>query len=155
MKRLILLLGSLLLLAGCESIEPLPSLSERYSAVPPQTKVVESDYRTTYYAAQQAMKKIDFVITKSAQAQGIVNGRSGLHNEDAFNQVRQYSFEVRLRNVDEKHTEVALLLHEQVEGDLSAGATDQALRSHGLYDAYFAALDQVLREGVEIPDTAR
>lgn len=155
MKRLFLLLGVVALFAGCESIDSLPSISERYSAVPPQTRVVEADYRTTYYGAQMAVKKMDFVLTKSAQAQGIINARSGLRTEDAFREVRQYTFEIRLRDVDEKHTEVAVLLHEQVEGDLRPGATNQALRTHGLYDAYFATLDQVLREGVAVPEPGR
>ena len=155
MKRLILLLGATVLFAGCDSLAPLPSLSERYSAVPPQTKVVEADYRTTYYAAQVAAKKIDFVLTKSAQAQGIINARSGLHSDDAFQEVRQFTFEIRLRDIDGKHTEVAALLREQAEGDLRSGASNQALRTHGLYDAYFAALDQALREGVAVPEPGR
>jgi hypothetical protein len=152
MTRWFLLLGVALALAGCDS---LPSVSERYSPVPPQTRTIEADYRTTCYAAQLAMKKIDFVLTKFAPAQGIIDGRSGLRTEDAFREVRQFTLEVRLHEVDDKHTEVAVLLHEQIEGDFQAGATNRALRTHGLYDSYFAMIDQALREGVAVPDPGR
>jgi len=155
MKRLILVLGLTMLVSGCGSLEPLPSVKERYSAVPPQTRVVAADHRTAYYAAQLALKKIDFVLTKSALAQGIIDGRSGLRPDEAFRQTRQFTIEIRLRDQDDQHTEVAVLLHEQIEGDFSAGATDRALRTHGLYDAYFAKLDQVLRAGVAVPDDSR
>ncbi|MBS0662494.1 MAG: lipoprotein [Verrucomicrobia bacterium] len=153
MKRLILLLGAVLLLTGCDSLESLPTPSERYGKVEPKVRTFESDYRTTYFAAQLALKRMDWVLTKSALAQGIVNGRSAVHSENAFSgQNRQYTIEVRLNEVDDRHTEVSVLLHEQIEGDFQAGATDRTLREHGLYDSFYASLDQVLREGVPVPD---
>ncbi len=153
MKRVLLLLGVVLFFSGCESLESLPTFSERYGKVEPKVRTVESDYRTTYFAVQLALKRMDWVLTKSALAQGIVNGRSAVHSEDAFSgQNRQYTIEVRLNETDDRHTEVAAVLHEQIEGDFQAGATDRALREHGLYDAFYSALDQVLREGVPVPD---
>ena len=148
MLRPLLLLGATLLLAGCDS---LPSIGERYSAVPPQTRVFSADHRTTYFAAQLAVKKVDFVLTKSAIEQGIVEARSGLRGDNAFEQVRQLTLEIRLNDIDASHTEVAVLLREQIEDTGHPGATEQTLRAHGLYDTYFAMLEQAIREGANGP----
>ena len=154
MARLLLLLGLTLTLAliGCDS---LPSMGERFSPVTPHTKVLNADHRTAFYAAQRALKAIDFVVTKAALAQGIVNGRSGIRDNEAFGEHRQYTMEIRLNDIDDKHTEVAVLLHEQVEGELHTGATDQVLREHGLYDSYLEVLDQAVRNELASPEPDR
>ena len=66
MKRVLLLLGVVLFFSGCESLESLPTFSERYGKVEPKVRTVESDYRTTYFAVQLALKRMDWVLTKSA-----------------------------------------------------------------------------------------
>jgi hypothetical protein len=145
-------LGLTLALTGCDSV---PSISERFSPVPPQTRVLAVDHRTAFYAAQRALKGIDFVVTKAALAQGLLEGRSEIRHNQAFGEVRQYSFAIQLNDVDDKHTEVAVLLHEQVQGELGVGATDQALRTHGLYDSYFEMLDQGVRDELASPEPGR
>ena len=143
MKRLLMLLGLTLCLAGCDSM---PSMNERFSPVDPQARTFDADHGTTFRAALEALKRIDFVQTKAAQSQGRIEGRSGLRGDDAFREVRQYTMEIKLNDIDDTHTEVSVLLKEQAEGDLRPGATNQPLRSHGLYDAYFAALGGAIKE---------
>jgi hypothetical protein len=48
-------------------------------------------------------------------------------------------------------TEVAVLLREQLEGEFKAGATNEALRTHGLYDSFFEALDKALKDPPAAP----
>ena len=143
MKRFFMLLGLALALAGCDSM---PSMSERFSPVEPQVRTFDADHSATFRAAVAALKQIDFVQTKAAQTQGRIEGRSGLRGDDAFREVLQYTMEIKLNDVDDTHTEVSVLLREQAEGDLRPGATNQPVRSHGLYDAYFAALAQAIKE---------
>ena len=139
-------LGCALFFAGCEAI---PSrVQDRFSTIPPKTQVVAGAQRDVFYAAQGALKRMDFQVSRAAEAQGIVNGFSRIRSGDGLRESRQYSFEIRLHGLGPVETEVAVLLREQIEGGVSSGigATDQPLRQHGLYDAFFATLKKTLAE---------
>jgi len=143
--------GCALLFAGCDAI---PSrVQDRFSAIPPKTQFVGGAQRDVFYAAQGALKNMDFQLSRTAEAQGIVNGFSRIRSGEGPRESRQYSIEIRLHSVGPAETEVAVLLREQIEGGVSSGigATDQPLRQHGLYDAFFAMLKKTLAEKSALP----
>lgn len=143
--RFLTLIVSLLSLATFTGCEMLPSrVTERFATVAPQEREIEAERPEVFQAVQQAFKKIGFKVERALEAQGIVVARSSLRSDDAFVGVRQYAFDVKLREFGEGTTKIAVRLQEQVEGEVKAGATSQVLRDHGLYDSFFAALDEVL-----------
>jgi hypothetical protein len=144
LTSLILVLGLGLVLTGCESISE--RMSERFGTTAPQTRAFPSDQKTVFYAAQKALRRMDFVLTRTAQAQGIVNARSGIRDTAVFGAGRQFTFEIRLHGADATSTQVDVTLTELLEGDFKAGATGKTLRTHGLYDSFYEQLEQALRE---------
>lgn len=152
MKKLLLLCGAGVILAGltgCETISE--GLSGSLTNVPPQARQFDADERQVFFAAQLALKQMDFVLTRTAQAQGIVEGRSHLRDTAVFGAARQFSARVRIRGIEGASTEVAILIHEQSEADFKGGATNRALREHGLYDSFFEHLTRILQEPVHAP----
>ena len=142
--RLFAFLSLTLAFTGCESISE--RMADRFDTVAPQTKAFPADQRTTYFAAQKALKRMDFVLTRSAQAQGIVNARSSVRDTAVFGAGRQFTFEIKVHGVDPESTNVEVRLTELLEGDFKAGATGKTLRVHGLYDSFYDQLHQALRE---------
>lgn len=135
---------ALVFLTGCEM---LPSrVTERFATVEPQEREIEADRAAVFQAVQLAFKKISFKIDRALEAQGIVVARSNLRSDDVFVGVRQYEFDVKVREFGEGSTKIAVRLQEQIEGELKAGPTSQVLRSHGLYDSFYVALDESLAE---------
>ena len=142
--RLHCLLGLLLAFTGCESISD--RVMERFDQAPLQSRPFAASHATVYAAAQKALKRMDFMVTRSALAQGIVNARSGQRDTAKFGSSRQFLIEVHLRAIDDSHTEVGLRLSELLEGDFKAGATEKTIAKHGLYDSFYEQLTQALRE---------
>ena len=137
------------LFTGCDSVSS--RISERFEGVPPKTRSYPVGQKIVFEAAQQAVRRIDFQLSRTAVAQGIVDGISRIQPGDAFSEARQHSIEVRLHSFEAESTQVEVLVREQQESAAFAGATNIPLREHGLYDAYFAALEQVLREKGVLP----
>ncbi len=129
---------------GCESISA--RMAERFDTVPPKTREYSTDQKAIFLAVQKALKRMDFVVTRSALAQGIVDAKSSIRDTANFGSGRQFIFEIRLHGADALSTHVDVRLTELLEGDFKAGATGKTLRVHGLYDSFFAQLDQALRE---------
>ena len=143
-----LLLGFALLIAGlffsgCESISA--RMAERFDTVPPQTREYLADQKALFQAVQKALKRMDFVVTRRALAQGIVEAKSSIRDTASFGAGRQFIFEIRLHGADAQSTHVDVRLTELLEGDFKVGATGKTLRVHGLYDSFFAQVDQALR----------
>lgn len=134
---------TLLGLTGCESLSD--GMSGTFTKVPPQARRVEVDQKQVFFAAQSALKRLDFVVTRSAQAQGIIEAHSGLRDTAVFGASRQFTASIRVRGVEGDSTEVTILLHEQSEADFKGGVSNRALREHGLYDSFFEHLDNVLQ----------
>ena len=147
--------GCALSFAGCDSIPT--RVQDRFSAIPPKTTVVAGAHRDVFYAAQGALKQMDFQLSRAAEAQGIVNGFSRIRSGDGPRESRQYSFEIRLNGHGPLETEVSALLREQIEGGGSSGigATDQPLRQHGLYEAFFATLKKTLTDKTALPPESK
>ena len=147
MKRLLLpLVCATLLLAGCDSLSS--RVHERFATVPPQTRVFEASPRAVFEAGQLAMKRLDFVLTRTAFAQGIITGFSRIQTSDSFRDSRQFKLEMRLHEAGPGRTEVAVLLHEQESTAGRGLGIDTILREHGLYGSYFDALEQALKEKI-------
>ncbi len=147
MKNLLLLCGLGFILAGLSGCETVTDgLSGSLTNVPPQTRQFDTDQKRVFFAAQLALKQMDFVLTRTAQAQGLVEGHSNLRDTAVFGAARQFSARIRIRGFEGESTEVSILIHEQSEADFKGGATNRALREHGLYDSFFEHLTEILQE---------
>lgn len=141
-----------LLLAGCESSGGFSSrVRERFEAPVPQKRVFEVDQRTVFFAAQAALKRMDYRLTRTAAARGQIRAVSEIQAGDSLRDARQYEFDITVTDLADQKTEVAVVLHEQQESASFSGATDVPLRQHGLYDSFFEMLAAVLKEGFTPP----
>jgi len=143
LAALCLLAGLGLLFAGCESVSE--RVADRFKSDPPQTKRVASGKKVVFYAAQKALKRMGFEVTRSALAQGSVNARSSIRDTAIFGAGRQFLLEVQISAAD-TGSNVRVKLIELLEGDFKVGATGKLLQTHGLYDTFFAQIEQALRE---------
>jgi len=132
--------------AGCAAVAD--RMQDRFATVSPKLKVLPGSSREVFYAAQGTLKQMDFQFSRTAEAQGIITAFSRIRAGDGPREARQYTFELRLVALGPAQTEVSVLLREQIEGSLSAGAgaTDSPLRDHGLYESFFAGLRQALAD---------
>jgi len=143
LTALCLLAGLGMVFAGCESVSK--RVAERFMSDPPRTKFVASERKAVFSAAQKALKRMGFVLTRSALAQGAVHARSSIRDTAIFGAGRQFLFEVEIIAID-AGSDVRVKLIELLEGDFKAGATGKLVLSHGLYDSFFAQVEQALRE---------
>ncbi len=150
---LIVPLVSLAVFTGCEMLPT--RVTERFTPIEPQEREIEAERPVVFQAVQLAFRKISFKIDRALEAQGIIVARSNLRSDDAFVGVRQYEFDVKVRAFGEGATKIAVRLQEQIEDEMKAGATSQVLRSHGLYDSFYAALEEALQELAADPAAAR
>ena len=131
--------------SGCESGDAMPTrLSERFQPAQPKVQVFEADQPAVFAATLDAMRQLDFQVSRSGMAQGIVNAHSRLQPAGTFGKAHQYSMEVRLKSLEPGKTDVSVLLREQEESTSFAGATDLVVREHALYQSFFAALERAL-----------
>lgn len=155
--RLRLIVGLLFALAGltgCESFHDVPTrVRQRFEPAQPQVRNYEAAPRAVFDAAQRAMKRIDFRVVRAGAAQGTLSSISRIQPGGSFGTGRQYAMEVKLRELEPKLTEVAVVLREQEESNSFAGATDIALRDHGLYTSFFEAVAQELAPETRTPAT--
>lgn len=140
----LLLCSVSLMVGGCESGELPTRLRERFEAPQPKTRVYAAEQRAVFEAAQRAVKRIDFVVSRAGAAQGTIKGHSPLRSGDGFGIARQHSIDVRVQSFEAGSTQVAVVLREQEESESFKGATDIPLREHALYNAFFGALEAEL-----------
>ncbi|MDB6115447.1 MAG: hypothetical protein JWQ62_2392 [Lacunisphaera sp.] len=136
------LLGASLLLTGCESMSS--RMSDRFSSVPPHTRVFAADQKAVYYAAQAAVKNVGLLPGRTSIAKWSIDGYAPIRSSTETSDARQTTIEVRLFETENLETRVEVLVYEQTEGSFPGGKSAQALREHSLYENYFAALQQVL-----------
>lgn len=139
----------LLFQTGCESLPT--RLADRFSTDAPQEREVETGRDKVYAAAQTALERMSFKVTRAREAQGIVEGRSAILSSDRFSESQQYDFEIRLRDYGDDLTRVSVWLREQAEGSFKAGPSREIIRDHALYDSFFAALNAILLEQGDLP----
>lgn len=143
MKTILSLLALCVVLTGCESVSS--RMHDRFTSVPPQTRVFAAERKVVYRAAQQAVKDVGLLLGSTSAAKGRVNGYAPIRPGDAVHDTRQTSLSVTITEVG-AGTEVAVLVHEHTEGSFPGGVSEQTLRQHSLYELYFAALQRLLPE---------
>ena len=145
--RFLLVLAAALTWAGCGSVGSMPErVTQRFSAPVPQERVYEVSDGDVFASAQEALTRLGYQLTRTAQAQGILQAQSRLLPTERFGSSDQYQFEIRIRGLDGGAASVSVVLYEQSEGQFRAGATSTPLREHGRYDSFFATLEQVMKE---------
>ncbi|HEY8933261.1 MAG TPA: hypothetical protein VIM44_08120 [Rariglobus sp.] len=147
--RYILTLIVCLALAGCESTRNdfTASVREKFSGPTYQTRTFTGESRAIFDAAQATAQALGFRITRAGAAQGVLEGLSGLTNDDTLRSTRQRTLKVRLTGNSDRSTTVAVLFTEVVEDDFTKGAgqgTETTLRNHPLYDVFFDHLTAAL-----------
>jgi len=132
------------MLAGCESLSS--RVEERFSPVSPHKRTFAADRRAVYEAGQTAVKNAGLRLGRVSLARGSLEAYAPIRAGDATSDTRQTTLQIYLTEVEAGATEVALLVSEQKEGSFPGGVSQQPFREHSLYEAYFAALQQVLQE---------
>ena len=143
--------GILLFLAGCET--PTYTGDGLFGIVPPQVRTFEADQKTVFYAAQKALKRMDYNLTRSRLTSGTVEGTSNLRDTQVFGASRQFEFKIKIERLLDGQSEVAVRLFEHSEADFKGTPSIRALEDHGLYDAFFENLAYVLKDSstLDIP----
>jgi len=137
-RRLITVLACAFL-AGCESVS-----GGLVPEVPPQVQIVDGSREQVYLAAQQAFKRLDFVLTRSVMGQ--VEAASAIHTSEAFGNSRQQVARVVIREAEPGKSEVQLWVTEEIASQSMGGTRRQPLKENGFFQLYFAMLQQVLQE---------
>jgi len=131
---------AVLLFAGCES------MPDGVAPVPPQVQVVEASPELVYSAAQQAFKRVDFILTHTAM--GRLEAASAIHTSEAFGNSRQLVAKVAIHEAGPGKSEVELWVTEETSSQSMGGTRREPLRENGFFGLYFAMLQQVLSEKV-------
>lgn len=130
------------LYAGCESVSN--RVAQRFTPATPQVRDYAKPARDVFEAAQQAFKTLDFTVTRAGQAQGIIEAHSRLLPGADFGSHRQFVFKVRFTALEPALTRVSAVLQRDEDDRTASGANSEDLSVHGLYDSFFAALQQEL-----------
>lgn len=143
--RALVAVSFLVFLAGCESISQ--EWRERVDATPVKTREFPGEYRAVYVAAQEAMRRIEFVVSRASIDDGVVAGYSRIQPGDPTRSARQWQLRATLEEQANGMIGIGLLMTELTEGGIG-GAQERRAREHGLYDSYFDAVQQVLNENL-------
>ncbi|MBL9201565.1 MAG: hypothetical protein JNL39_13735 [Opitutaceae bacterium] len=142
-SAVLLTVAAAVAVTGCESVSS--RVSGRFATVPPKLRTFDAGNTDIFHAAQYVLRQMDYTLTRTAIAQGIVNAKSRVIPADSLGGARQFTIDLTLSGPAAGPTEVAMLLRQGVEGDFRAGPQQETLRDHGLYAAFFAALDKALK----------
>ena len=126
-----------LLLAGCQS-----SIKERFAEVPPKTHEFDASTERVYAAAQDAFKRLDFIIVWKSM--GRIDAASAIHRSLAMGDSRQLTVKMRFGESMPGKTEVEMWLTQDVAGEGTGGTYRKPLPESDFYSLYFATLQQFL-----------
>ncbi len=126
-------------------------MSEGFApAIPPQMQVVSGTPEQVYAAAQQAFKRLDFVLIRSTM--GRIEAASAIRTSETFADSRQLVAKVAIHEAGPGQSEVELWLTAETASSSMGGTGREPLRENGFFGLYFAMLQQVLQEqAAEIP----
>ncbi|MES1167775.1 MAG: hypothetical protein ABUL61_01260 [Oleiharenicola lentus] len=136
--RHLLILLACAVFAGCESAP------EGVASVPPQVQTVDGSVEKIYLAGQQAFRRLDFTITRSAM--GRIEAVSAIHTSETFGNSRQLVAKVAIHEAEPGKSEVELWITEETASQSMGGTRRQPLCENGFFGLYFAMLQQVLQE---------
>jgi len=154
MKRFLIIFGAMALLAGCESTDsPVERIREQVTGdYPTQMHTFAADEKTTYAAAKEALKAMDFHFTHGGPAQGIMHASSEIGPGDKFGTLHQFTLKANFQNnLDGKSTDVTVSMSETIADDVNGklGAGSEApLRDTALYAVFFRNIELALGPGV-------
>ena len=131
-----------LCVAGCEAVSS--RVAQGFSPVPPHTRTFAAGTKAVYEAGLLAVKTVGLQLGHSSFAHGRIEGYAPIRTGDSIGDASQTTIDVRLTETGPGETRVDLLVWEQAEGKFPGGVSQQAFREHGLYETYFAALQQIL-----------
>ncbi len=123
-------------------------MPEGFAPLPPQVQVVAGTPEKVYVAAQQAFRRLDFVLTRSAM--GRVEAASAIHTSETFGNSRQLVAKVAIHEAGPGQSEVELWVTEEMSSESVGGTKRQPLKQNAFFGLYFAMLQQVLQE--QAPD---
>jgi hypothetical protein len=127
-----------LVFAGCESLSQ--RVTQRFTPAEPQVRDLAQEQGAVFQAAVHALKKIDFVTTRTGQAQGVIQAHGRLLPTDDFGAYRQYVFKIRVLQLEPSVTRVSVVLQRDTEDRAGGTASSEEIPAHGLYESFFASL---------------
>lgn len=145
-----LLLGALALaglFSGCEST--VEDLRQQVTGdYPVQTHTFAADEASTFGAARQALKEMDFRFTHGGRHQGLMEAVSEIVPGEDPGSSQQYTLKADFQpSVDGKGTDVTVRMSQIVEEDSEhhrGQGVETPLRDTALYDTFFSAIDRHL-----------
>lgn len=140
-------------LTGCDSMSS--RMHDRFSTVPAQTRVFAAGRRDVFNAGKVAVKNVGLLLGKASLSQGLIEAYAPIRSGDAIQDTRQTTMKINMAETADGETEVALVVSENTEGSFPGGVSQQDLRTHSLYELYFAALQQVLTENGSLKTPAK
>jgi hypothetical protein len=155
MKRFLTIFAAMALLAGCESID---TAGERVRQqvtgdYPTQVHTFSADSKTTFAAAKQALKAMDFHFTHGGPAQGIMHASSTIEPGDKFGTLHQFTLKATFEhNLDGKSTDVTVSLTETIADDVNGKlgqGSEAPLRDTALYAVFFRNVELALGASVK------
>ncbi len=138
------LFGVAMISAGCESMSS--RINDRFSGVPPQTRMFAADEKAVYDAGIKAVKSLQMNLGRTSRSKGSIEAYNAIRSGDAIRDARQTSLQINIFGVDGGESRVELLVLESTEGSFPGGVSQQQLRMHSLYESYYNALERQLIE---------
>jgi hypothetical protein len=148
MKFVLLFFGlSCLVLSGCNSVSE--QLRAPFVAPQPKSQVFAADERATYAAARAALVEIGFGFVRGGPAQGVIEALSSVETggEGSMNGGRQLQIEAHFSSSADGGTQVDVVMHELVQGDLNQNpgmGTSTWLSDSPVYGEFFNAIGRHL-----------
>jgi hypothetical protein len=138
---------SCLVLAGCQSVSE--QIRAPFVAPQPKSRVFAADERTTYAAAQAALGELGFGYLRGGPAQGVIEALNGVQTggEGSMTGGRQLQIEAHFSSVADGGTQVDVVMHELVQGDLNQNpgmGTSTWLGDSPVYEEFFAGIGRHL-----------
>lgn len=149
-KSAVLVLGAALLFSGCESTrhDIAGGVREKFSGPVYERRVFDATGEAVFDAALARTRDMGFRVTRSGQAQGVIEGVSGIVSDDTLRGSRQRTIKVKLSPVAAGGVEVAVLFTEIVEDEFGKGAgSESSMRGDALYAVFYDGLGQLLGAG--------
>jgi hypothetical protein len=136
-----------LVLSGCDSVSE--QIRAPFVAPQPKSHVFAADERATYAAARAALGELGFGYVRGGPAQGMIEALSGVQTggEGSMTGGRQLQVEAHFSSAADGGTQVDVVMHELVQGDLNQNpgmGTSTWLPDSPVYEEFFNAIGRHL-----------
>lgn len=126
-------------LGGCSS-----NLSERFSPSP-FVHDFEASFAEVFPAAQRAVKAMNYQISRTSSADGLIRGHTGIRNDGTYRSATQRSLKLIVHEVATGGAHVELWLSASQEDQSKSGAVyagETPIRDQIAYDAVFYEIER-------------